>query len=596
MLSFFTPLSSRSLTHTGRLVVAALALGMTWSSQSQTTASPTPTPMPSADTATAEQAHGVIIKLRAEAAATPERSRELLAQVFQKQVLPLGMVRRTGGPDTYLVSWQRPLSAAETSELLRGLQAHPAVQWAAPNLMERAQQVATPNDVLYGNGSQWWLSALPGAGSRGVPSIAQAWSRATGNTVNVAVVDTGLLRTHPDLLGNRFDTGYDLVSNDDGRSDDNDGPDPDFADPGDGHTATECPGRPAQASTWHGSGIASQIGAVTDNGVGVAGINRQVRIISVRVARACGALTTNVVDGLRWAAGLPVGDLPLNPHPARIINLSFGSASTNCQPYQDTLDELRNRGILLVAGAGDDDAAVNRPARCPGALAVTALNRDGFKARYASLGPEVAVSTVGGDLPDQSQSLDPVGYQMSDTGLVMAGNDGTLQPANHGYFIKTGSSFSAPIVAGVASLMLSVNPSLTLNQLAYGLRVTARPHVATSGFGSLQACAANTAQGRCYCTTATCGAGILDAPAALAYAANPAAYGEAPVFGAPSTPTPTTPANPGTGDSGGGGLGWPWLVGLGGAVMALRPRRGHWQGEPSRSSPRMRYGRPTPSA
>ncbi len=553
-----------------RCAATLLALGLAWNSQAQAPATaPSSATSASAPTdATSEPAYGVIVKLKAEADATPQRSRERLAQVFQSQSLPLGSVRRTGGEDTYLVQWQRPLSGGEAAELLRGLRAHPAVQWVAPNLMERAQQVA-PSDPLYANGSQWWLSAVPAAGSRGVPNIAQAWSRATGSTVNVAVVDTGLLRNHPDLLGTRFDTGYDLVSNDDGRSDDNDGPDPDFSDPGDGHTDTECPGRPAEASTWHGSGIASQIGALTDNGVGMAGVNWQVRIISVRVARACGALTSNVIDGLRWAAGLQVANLPLNPHPARIINLSFGSASTNCQPYQDTLDELRSRGILLVAGAGDDDGAVNRPARCPGAFAVAALNRDGYKARYASFGTEVALSTVGGDLPDQSPEQDPVGNQMSDTGLVMAGNDGALQPGNNGYFIKTGSSFSAPIVAGVASLMLSVNPSLTLNQLAYGLRVTARPHVSTSGFASLHTCTAGTSQGRCYCTTGTCGAGILDAPAALAYASNPAAYGEAPAFGVPGT-TPTSPSTPSTSsDSGGGALGGTWLAGLGLAVAAL---------------------------
>jgi serine protease len=546
------------------------ALAMCLTLAGTATTAQTPAPAPAAAVA-GETSYGVILKLKPEPNATPQRSLARLSQVFQGQLLPLGTTRRTGGEDTYLVRWERPLSSDEAARLLQGLQAHPAVQWVAPNVMERPQQVA-PNDPVY-NSSQWWLSAVPGTGSRGVPSIAQAWARATGSAVNVAVVDTGLLRTHPDLTGTRFDTGYDLVTNDDGRAGDGDGPDADFSDPGDGHNDSACPNRPAEASSWHGTSVASQIGALTQNGLGVAGINWQVRIISVRVARTCGALTANVVDGLRWAGGLSVPDVPPNPHPARIINLSFGSANTNCQPFQETLDELRSRGVLLIAAAGDDDGAVNRPARCLGALGVGALNRDGFKARYTSLGAEVGISTVGGDLPDQSASQDPVGAALSDTGIVMAGNDGTLAPGAHGYVIKSGTSFSAPVVAGVASLMLSVNPSLTLDQLVYGMQVTARTHVTTSGANSLQACAAGISQGRCYCTRETCGAGILDAPAALTYASNPSAYGEAPAFGVAATPTPA-PTTPATGSSsGGGGLFFTnaWLaLGLVLSVVALR--------------------------
>ncbi len=530
------------------------------------------TAAPARPGAASAQAFGVIIKLKAQVDASPARSLERLTKVFQGLPLPMGLARQTGGPNTYVVQWERPLAGAEAEQLLQALRAHPDVQWASPNVMEQTLQVVPPTDPVF-VASQWWLSATPTTGSRGVPNVAQAWARTTGSTVNVAVLDTGLLRSHPDLLGSRFSAGYDLVGTELNLSGDGDGRDPDFSDPGDGHAEGECPGLPAAASTWHGTNVASQIGALTGNGLGVAGINWQARVSSVRIARQCGALTTTVVDGLRWAAGLAVADLPTNPFPARVINLSFGSPSTDCAPYQDTLDELRARGVLVVAAAGDSDrSGVYRPARCPGALAVSALNRDGFKARYASFGPEIGVSTVGGDLPDQSAQIDPVGTAMSDTGLVVASNDGVQGPGNNTYQVVSGTSFSAPVVAGVASLMLSVNPSLTLDQLAYGLQVTARPHVSTSNFSSLQTCDLSAPRGRCYCTASTCGAGILDAPASLAYASNPSAYGTAPIFGGGTTSTPSPPpASPAANDGGGGGAwGGQGLLMLGALIGPLR--------------------------
>jgi serine protease len=91
-----------------------------------------------------------------------------------------------------------------------------------------------------------------------------------------------------------------------------------------------------------------------------------------------------------------------------------------------------------------------------------------------------------------------------------------------------GTSFAAPVVAGTISLMLSVNANLTVDQIVAGLRLSARPHVTSTVIGQ---CSASN-PGRCICTSTTCGAGILDAPQALAYAHNPTGY-------APPTPTVT---------------------------------------------------------
>jgi serine protease len=501
-----------------------------------------------------QRAYGLIVKMKSTSSArnkeAPQRTRERLTRAFQGKSLPMGMAEPSG-PDAHWVRWQRPLEATEAQALIRELKADPNVEWAVPNVREKRLQSATPDDPLYPN--QWWLNASPVAGSRGVPNIQQSWDTEPGATVNVAVLDTGLLVNHPDLQSTRFDIGYDLVTNEDGLAGDGNGRDADFSDPGDGVAAGDCgTGEPAEDSSWHGTRIAGQIGAVTDNNLGVAGINRAGRVISVRVATQCGALVSDIIDGMRWAAGIQVGSLPLNMFPAKVINLSFGSDNVDCTPYQSTIDELLSRGILLVAAAGNGDGAITRPARCRGALAVGALNRDGFKASYSNFGTSIGIMTVGGD-PGGAAAL-------LDTGILSTDNDGVIAPAAHSYRSASGTSFSTPIVAGVASLMLSLNPALTLDQLVYGMQLTARPHVSTHPTQTLPVCQVGVPQGRCYCTTATCGPGILDAAAALAYASPPGPFGTAPVFGA----APAAPAS-----SGGGALGVGWLLALAVAVTAV---------------------------
>lgn len=539
-----------------RTFCAGLLLSLTGLVHAQTATAPKP----------AEPAYGLIVKLKGESTArtvtereAPQQVRERLAKVFRGKSFPLDGVRETGA-GLQLVHWNRPLTGDEAGRLLDELSRDPDVEWAVPNVREKRLQ-ATPNDPRYSE--QWWLSAHPlDTASRGVPNVASAWAATTGAAINVAVLDTGLVRTHPDLAGSRFATGYDMVTNEGGLSGDGDGRDADFSDPGDSVTAGQCgSGSLADDSSWHGSRIAGQIGALTNNGIGVASINRASQVVTVRVAGKCGALVSDILDGMRWAAGLSVTGLPANPHPARIINLSFGGGSTDCRPYQGTIDTLVSRGVLVIAAAGNEDGAVARPARCPGVLAVGAVNRDGFKTYYANMGPEVGITTVGGD-PEELGALGPL---VADGGIWTVTNNGTTSPGSHGYGEAYGTSFSTPIVAGVATLMLSINPQLTIDQIVHGLQYTSRPHVSTSSHASLRLCDARRAQGRCYCTTLTCGAGLLDAEAALAYAAAPQNYPPAPKFGEVD-------------DGGGGGaLGWPWLVALALAAALVVRRRGPQQ-------------------
>jgi serine protease len=179
------------------------------------------------------------------------------------------------------------------------------------------------------------------------------------------------------------------------------------------------------------------------------------------------------------------------------------------------IDELRAHGVVVVASAGNDHGAVTRPANCRGVVAVAALNRDGFKTHYSSFGPQVTLATVGGD-----DAAGAWGAWLGDGGLLGIAHFGRTQPEVSGYARHAGTSFAAPLVAGTMSLMLSVNPQLSVERLIAGVTVTARPHVRSPW---LAACGFDN-PGRCLCGTSSCGAGILDAEQALIYAADPDAY------------------------------------------------------------------------
>ncbi len=440
-------------------------------------------------------------------------------------------VLRPSGRDYEVLDFGRSLSVAEAERVADRLRQRPEVEWVSLNALEQRLQVTS--DPL--SAEQWWLKAAGGTDGnvlpdrlRGVPGFFSAWTLAGagaaasgGISAVVAVLDTGIT-PHPDLVG-RVLPGYDFVS-DPLTANDGDGRDSDPTDAGDWVSATDrkqarfanCN---EQRSSWHGTVIAGLVAANADNGIGVAGIDRQARILPVRVAGKCGAAVADIVDGMRWAAGLPVAGVALNPNPARIINISFGGSAACGREYQAAVDELRGIGVVVVAAAGNDHGNVSRPANCNGVIGVAALNRDGFKAHYSSFGPALSstgLATVGGDDARSGAWAE----LLSDGGLVTVWNTGATGPGSGEYAKLFGTSFAAPLVSGTLSLMLGVNPALTVEQLIEGVRKSARPHVMSTQIG---VCSEDN-PGRCICTEATCGAGVLDAVQALHFAGNPGSY------------------------------------------------------------------------
>jgi len=501
---------------------------------------------------------------------------------------------RPQGRAAHVLEFGRALSPAETETMLARLRASPEVAWAEPNDRESALQSTTPSDPFFaGTAGQWWLQPVGGTDAnaidarlRGVPGLQRAWTLTTGGpSVPVAVLDTGTT-VHPELQG-AWLPGMDLVS-DAAMANDGGGRDADPSDPGDWVSESDR-ASPALAdcdahdSSWHGTIVSGILAARTDNNEGVAAVAWNARIVPVRVAGRCGAEVADIVDGMRWAAGLLVssgrGWLPRNAHPVRVINLSFGGSKPCSRAYQNAIDELRDHGVMVVAAAGNAQGAVTRPANCRGVVAVAALNRDGFKAHYSSFGPEVTLATVGGD-----DVGGPWGPLLTDGGLLTLFNGGLTGPGDNIYARSFGTSFATPIVAGTAALMLSVNPGLSVEQLIAGLAASARPHVTSPWLA--QCSADNSAT--CTCTTATCGAGMLDAEQALFYARNPAAYVpparraevlDNPELAAASAEAPQasphSPSELASDTTGGGAVGAGWLLLLAAALCALTaaPRR-----------------------
>jgi serine protease len=225
---------------------------------------------------------------------------------------------------------------------------------------------------------------------------------------------------------------------------------------------------------------------------------------------------------MRWAAGVHVSGIPDNPYPAKILNLSFGSVGICDVAYQTVIQELAALGVLVVVSAGNESGPVDAPANCPLAVGVAGVRHAGTKVGYSSLGPEVAIAAPAGNCVNLSGPCLFSLHTTYDVGrTIPAGSDYTNQ-----FNRNLGTSFSAPLVAGVAALMHSVNGKLSASQLRDRLRESARPFPSSAS----RDCpvAANDPNPECNCTTSTCGAGLLHAPGAVTAAQRPIANIAAP--------------------------------------------------------------------
>ncbi|HEY6132397.1 MAG TPA: S8 family serine peptidase [Rubrivivax sp.] len=452
------------------------------------------------------------------------QSRAFVDGVYQRRADAIGsragLALRAGravGDRAHVLTARGIASAA----LAARLAADPDLEYA---VVDRRRRALAVNDPLFSAGpasgrgpdvGQWYLRA-PGDLFRSAANIEAAWNAGSnGSGVVVAVLDTGVLYGHVDLQGQLL-AGHDFITDADDAND-GDGRDTNAADPGDW-----CDG---DDSSWHGTQVAGIIAAATNNGLGMAGAAPGARILPVRVLGKCGGFDSDIAAGMLWAAGVDQAGLPGSTTPARVLNLSLGGDSgVACsRVYIDAAAAVNARGAVVVAAAGNSAGrATGSPANCPGVIGVAGLRHAGSKVGFSDLGADIAIAAPGGNCVNVGGG-EPCLYPIlttSNSGLRGPDAGGSIYTDS--YNASVGTSFAAPIVAATAALMLSARPQLGPAEVLQALKTSARAFPtsgADNGVGApaVEMCVAPGAmdQLQCYCTSTLCGAGMLDAAAAV---------------------------------------------------------------------------------
>lgn len=484
--------------HVARLLISPLALSVVaFACSGHALAQAQPTLLLKA-AATEPVTDRLIVKYRHASlvVTAPSSSALKIAQVAgNRQGVRLSHLRRmASGSDVIQVN--RSMTVSQLKVLAADLRSGDAnVEYAEPDRILQPQ--AAPSDPMY---PQQWAYFDATAGM----NLPAAWDRSTGKNVVVAVLDTGV-RAHADLKANLV-SGYDFIA-DTKVSNDGTGRDADPTDPGDAVASGFCySGSPASNSSWHGTHVAGSVGATANNGIGVAGVAHGARVQPVRVLGRCGGYTSDIADGIVWASGGTVSGVPANATPAKVINLSLGGHGTCDTTTQNAINAARSRGAVVVVAAGNENADVanKTPASCAGVITVAAVGKTGGKASYSNFGSKVTLAAPGGD---------------GSFGILSTLNSGTTTPGSDHYAQYMGTSMATPHVSGVVALMLSVNSGLSPDTVASTLRSTVRAFPAACN---------------------GCGAGIVNAQAAVNAVAGATSPAPAPSPSPAPAPAPAT--------------------------------------------------------
>ena len=315
------------------------------------------------------------------------------------------------------------LTLPGNADLMRAMatfMSDPNVEYAEPNYIFSIAEAtpadtdrAVPTDPRFGE--QWGLDNTGQSGGTADADIdaPEAWSMTTGDKrVLVAVVDTGVDYTHPELNDGRVrtDIDHDFVNNDDDAMDDN----------------------------KHGTLVAGIIAGRANNGAGIAGVMWQAQILPVKVINDQGrGLLGTAARGIRYAADMG----------ARVINLSLGGLICS-KALADAINYAYfEKGVVVVAAAGNESGALLYPAKLDPVIAVAAVDRNDHVAEFSNHGSKLDISAPGVDIIS------------------------TLPDGGYGTF--SGTSLASPYVAGVAGLLLAQRPDLTNDQITRILQQSA---------------------------------------------------------------------------------------------------------------------------
>ncbi|TKC14349.1 S8 family peptidase [Robertmurraya kyonggiensis] len=281
-------------------------------------------------------------------------------------------------PEGHVKSEFKVLKVKDVEKAIQKLENNSNIEYAEPNYIFTAQW--TPNDTYY-SGYQYGLQTT---------QTNLAWDVARGSSSQeIAVLDTGVDYTHPDLDG-KVILGYDFVDNDNAPMDAN----------------------------GHGTHVAGIAAAETNNGAGISGTAPNTKVLAVRVLDAEGSGTLDdIAAGIRYAADSG----------AEVINMSLG-CDCNTVALENAVNYAWNKGVVVVAAAGNDNTSVTfEPASYTNVIAVGAVNNSDRKASFSNYGTWVDVVAPGVSIA-------------------------STYPGNQ-YVYMDGTSMASPYVAGLAALL-----------------------------------------------------------------------------------------------------------------------------------------------
>ncbi|RLA75105.1 MAG: hypothetical protein DRG78_20835 [Epsilonproteobacteria bacterium] len=379
---------------------------------------------------------------------------------------------------------------SQMKSLAKELTARSDVEYAEPDYIMKPLRVPDDSDYLL----QHWHYR----DSSGGANLEGAWDITVGSDSDViAVIDTGVL-PHTELISKTL-SGYDFITDIEMANDD-DGRDNNATDSGDWcYDGDACYDNADDFthSSWHGTHVAGTIAAQSNNNEGMTGINWNAKILPIRVLGKGGGYVSDIADAMLWAAGIHVDGVADNQNPAKVLNLSLGGDGSCSQTYMDAIKQINATGAIIVIASGNSNtnASNSNPGNCPNIITVGAVSEDGSRANYSNYGTTIDISAPGGD-----ENKDTLIYSTLDSGKTTPNYDNS-------YMHYEGTSMATPHIAGIASLIASsdILPYATYAQVNYILQETARSFPTGTDND---------------CNTNICGAGIVDATAALEYASS----------------------------------------------------------------------------
>jgi serine protease len=321
---------------------------------------------------------------------------------------------------------------ADVWKAVEALYQDPSVEWAEPLYLRKIHY--TPNDPELA--SQWYLDKI---------KAREAWDvHRSSNDVVIGIVDLGVKLSHPDLAANIWTNTKEIPNN--GLDDDRNGYVDDvhgwdFGDKDNDPNPSEIKSSDGEQKGWHGTGVAATASAVTNNRIGIAGVAFNAHIMPVKASKNTDPdqYITAGYDGITYAVD----------NGADIVNCSWGGPLASFAE-RDVIAYADSKGVLVVASAGNDHMNVSSyPAALPVVLSVAATDEGDVITDFSNYGYYVDVSAPG-------ENFYTAWWK-------------------DGYDWLRGTSFSAPLTAGVAALVKSYHPTWTGRQVGEQVRVSADP-------------------------------------------------------------------------------------------------------------------------